>query len=441
MQDEIASNTDALWSLEAFHERYGMENTPSFFNVNEVLTACDTAVVPLIEQYEIATRLPAYTRRQWLLNHLADVPIEKGGLNLPDTFYDELQERLQEVFISRKAAVDSFLETVRLYIHRKKLEQNISHFKGLIINLLEILARLKKHQVAIRDLKPENVFVVSISPQSLPDPASSNAYPLGLIDFETSVNLDPRQPSGIKQPMLAGTPYYATPASIFENRILIMVYQNLPLVYRLQDWYSTMAMLYEIVVGERLFEETGRMLPKIVQIKQKNLGAGIHPHRIYTHVSRLFWETAEAEFRQKVDEHRQYLDTIRPVLPGTVADMLVDESRMCIDLVKKAIEKRIGTQRMFDGSESRNILYKASSAGIRRYRRKWTLNHGEAPAGGKVRKRIIRFLKQLESEKATLENLERTLDSLTHMPLKRSVGDLLEIMFQLVSGCLVRIPN
>ena len=79
MQDEIASNTDTLWSLEAFHERYGMENTPSFFNVNEVLTACDTAVAPLIEKYEIGTRLPAYTRKKWLLNHLADVPVEKGG--------------------------------------------------------------------------------------------------------------------------------------------------------------------------------------------------------------------------------------------------------------------------------------------------------------------------------------------------------------------------
>ena len=412
-----------------------------FFHVNEVLTACDTAVAPLIEQYEIATRLPAYTRKQWLLCYLADVPIEKGGLNLPEPFYDELQKTLQGVLIARKASVDSFLETVRGYIHRKKLEQNISHFKALIINLLEILARLKNNQIAIRDLKPDNVFVVSITPQSLPDPASSNAYALGLIDFETSVNLDQREKSEIKQPKLAGTPYYATPASIFENRILIPVYQNLPLVYRLQDWYSTMAMLYEIVVGERLFEETGRMLPKIVQIKQKNLKAGIHPNKIYAHVSRLFWKTAEAEFRQKLEEHRNYLDTIRLVLPEMVANMLLDESRMCIDLVKKAIDKRIGTQRMFDGSESRNILYKASSAGIRKYRRKWAVNHGKVTSDGKVRNKIILFLEQLESDKTRLENLERLQNSLTQKPLKRSVSDLLESMFLLVSGCLGRIPG
>ena len=366
---------------------------------------------------------------------------KKGGLNLPDTFYDELKETLQGVLIARKASVDSFLETVRGYIHRKKLEQNISHFKALIVNLLEILARLKINQIAIRDLKPDNVFVVSISPQSLPDPTSSNAYALGLIDFETSVNLGPRKPSEIKQPKLAGTPYYATPASIFENRFLIPVYQNLPFVYRLQDWYSTMAMVYEIVVGEHLFEETGRMLPKIVQIKQRNLKAGIHPNKIYTHVSRLFWKTAEAEFKQKVAEHRKYLDTIRPVLPGMVADMLADDSRMCIEMVKKTIDKRISTQQMFDGSESRNILYKASSAGIRKYRRKWAINQGKAPAGGKVRIRIVRFLEQLESDKSTLENLEGMHASLSRKPLKRSVSELLEVMFQLISGYLGQIPG
>ena len=63
---------------------------------------------------------------------------------------------------------------------------------------------LKAKGIAIRDLKPDNIFVVGGDFLQ-----AANEFSLGLIDFETAVNFSVKDDE-ISQPLLAGTPAYAT---------------------------------------------------------------------------------------------------------------------------------------------------------------------------------------------------------------------------------------
>jgi len=438
LQDEIAKNTDTLWRLEAFHERYGMENTPAFFHINEVLTACDPVVTALLEKHGLAPQLPAYTRKQWPLNYLAGMPFEKGGLNFPDLFFDELRAALKNVLNTHGKALHSFRKTIRAYLRNKQQGQNAKHLEGLITGLLELLTRLNTAQVAIRDLKPENIFLVSQSEQSSAVRAWENEYRLGLIDFETAVNLNPVQSTALSQPMLAGTPYYSTPAHIFENTILKNLYPDVKRILHMQDWYAVMAMLFEVVVGRRLFIKTGRTVPIIIRVKQEKTGVGVPPAKIYTLTSRFFWKTAREEFRQNVAARGKFLKVIRPGYTENTAKMLLDEARLSRKQIITVIRDRIDTQRQFISPADRQFLERASAIGTKGYRFKWLNSPEAATMAPAVQARIIHFLKQVESDKARLDNLQKAEDFLKPKPLKLSVLKLLEIMFEIISGSMSR---
>ena len=121
--------------------------------------------------------------------------------------------------------------------------------------------------------------------------------------------------------------------------------------------------------------------------------------------------------------------------------MFLEEAKLCRDRIETIIRKGIDAQRLFDGRASREYLCGASTDGIKRYRLKWEQGRNVASVKEVVRTRIIRLLEQLEFDKMVLENLEKMQAPLASKPLKLSVFELLEVMFQLISGCLGRHMN
>ena len=110
-----------------------------------------------------------------------------------------------------------------------------------------MLFHLKKKHTAIRDLKPDNMFLAGNSDNPDFFLTSPEQYKPGLIDLETSVNLG--ETETLQQPILAGTPHYATPSHIFENHVLKEVFNDLPRTLYLQDWFAAVGIIYTVVTG------------------------------------------------------------------------------------------------------------------------------------------------------------------------------------------------
>ncbi|MCK7507684.1 MAG: hypothetical protein MZV70_28985 [Desulfobacterales bacterium] len=109
------------------------------------------------------------------------------------------------------------LGAIRSFAGACRLEQNRQIIAGIVTNLLDLLAWLSAKQVAMRDLKPDNLLVAG-DPQNYPAFLRSAAdYSLGFIDVETAVYFGKAEENKIKQPLLGGTPYYATPSHLFPN--------------------------------------------------------------------------------------------------------------------------------------------------------------------------------------------------------------------------------
>ncbi len=63
--------------------------------------------------------------------------------------------------------------------------------------------------------------------------------------------------------MLGGTPYYATPSHFIKNDVLIYKFKNLGKILHLQDWHATLIMIYKVITGDLLFDQTARLFSEI----------------------------------------------------------------------------------------------------------------------------------------------------------------------------------
>lgn len=92
--------------------------------------------------------------------------------------------------------------------------------EGIVANLLVLLAHLARKGVALRDLKPDNLLVAgdrNSYPHFLREP---DEYMIGLIDIETAVIYGNPPRKWINQPILGGSPLYATPSHFFNNELI-----------------------------------------------------------------------------------------------------------------------------------------------------------------------------------------------------------------------------
>ena len=111
--------------------------------------------------------------------------------------------------------------------------------------------------MAIRDLKPDNIYIAGNfngADNFFNNPA---AYSLGLIDLETAVHLHPEDLSGMRQPALAGTFPFMTPHHLFKNRDLYKLFgSELCRVLYMQDWFAAIAIIFNVATGKILFLKT-----------------------------------------------------------------------------------------------------------------------------------------------------------------------------------------
>ncbi|MFZ5562594.1 MAG: protein kinase domain-containing protein, partial [Thermodesulfobacteriota bacterium] len=270
MQQEITHDVLILDTLEKFEGRYGMEYMQLGVELKAALDACESRVRRTISHAAQGRSGRHDATREWFFRYIAGLPPVKTPDELPEGELAKLRDLLAAVTEENRPVIDDYKTMITAHLRRSSASKLTLYMANVAANLLDALAWLKEKGVAIRDIKPDNLLVAGDQARFPVFLGDLSQFSIGLIDFETAVVFRPEK-GDVPQPMLGGTPPYATPLNIFSNRMIASVYRDLDRGLYLQDWYAMAALIYGIITGAPLFGKTSRLF---LVLPQKMAEAG-----------------------------------------------------------------------------------------------------------------------------------------------------------------------
>ncbi|MCP4689219.1 MAG: hypothetical protein GY859_14285 [Desulfobacterales bacterium] len=432
VEKEMNRYLDSPTELEVFERRHGKNNVDVFLDLNDVWSNYEMEMDQFLSKNGVLKRIPKYRLKKWFCLHLAEETVTESDTDLPANILDDLNAFIRKTVTDNRRTLEKTRAVISARFRHENFINNRSRFKGVITNILKLLSRLKDKGVAARDLKPDNIFLVTASPNVPLHPPSAETYSMGLIDLETAAHFQSINEVLIKQPMLAGTPSYATPAHLFENEILADALGDLPRTLYLQDWHAAAAMIYQTVIGEPLFEGARKFIPEIVKMRAEAMETDQPLVDVFKISTNMFWNYAREEFASTTGKNRDELEDVGVFLPNKIKKMLARELAAVKKILDAVIAGRILSQDMFKSDESRKRLTRSSHAAIAKAKRNWEKGVSVPLAPLPIRKRIVRFLGNLEKLKRESAFHVTGLKRLVRKQTEISVFDLLELMFVVV---------
>lgn len=436
---EIHSTADMIRYPAKFKERYGDENESVGFEIRDLYHQCEAEIRQLLKSRGQSAAVTAYTFQSWFLHYLEKKDIGETDAGLPPELASAIQSIFKRRFEKYGRAVEGYLAAIRSFVQRLSLEQNRLPISGIITNLLDLLGWLSEKKVAMRDLKPDNILVAGDT-QNYPAFLRSAAdYSLGFIDVETAVYFGKTEEGHIRQPLLGGTPYYATPSHLFPNSALAGCFGDTARILHFQDWQAVLVMIYKAVTGELLFDRTALRFADtktraVAAMRQKE---PLEP--LLEEASRLFWRSAAAEFRTKMKAAEHDLIGVDAEIPDRAKSLFVRVLKHDIAFILRSVQRLTESQSWFSTPGSREQLLKASSSRIGQIMEdlKAKSQTGKAPADSV--QAGLRFLKGISTLKALAERKAQVAAALESKGSSRmSAFDILILMFNSVLKAMYR---
>jgi serine/threonine protein kinase len=434
---EIFENADIIFEPAKFKGRYGVEND-AIFEVRQVYNRVEADIRRLVAQTGINSNIPLYQFQSWFYKALAQKEATEDSDRYPQSFVSQLNILLKKAMQENSEVIDIYRKTIKNYVYMSSFEQNSHQMSAITVNLLDILAWFRQKRVSMRDLKPDNLFVAG-------DPAryplflrSAQEFSLGIIDVETAVDFEKSKYTKTKQPLLGGTPFYATPSHFIRNDVLSIKFDNLGKILHLQDWHATLVMIYKVVTGELLFEQTAKLFGDLRSMlinanKPENFESDI-----FEETSRMFWHSAVVEFQIKMDEKEQSLKAIQVLLPETVKYMfgkvLAKERQSLAQAIKACVE----SQNIFEKQQIREQLMNSSYAKTCQFKADLEEKARRSQNSNGLRMEAISFLNRLADLKALFGQHIYMVKLLSNPRAEVSVYDILTFMFNVVLNNMYR---
>jgi serine/threonine protein kinase len=435
---EITENAEIIWEPAKFKGRYGTEND-AIFEIRDVFNRSAVNVRRLVDRAGITTTVSDYQIQSWFIAHLADGQISaNGNSSYPTDFIHDLNRLFKKTVSDHSTVVDVYRKTIKDYVYMSFFEQNKAQMTAITTSLLDVLAWFRKKRVSMRDLKPDNLFVAG-------DPAryplflrSAQEFSMGIIDVETAVDFEQSKYKKMQQPLLGGTPFYATPSHFLKNDILIHKFGGLGKILHLQDWHATLVMIYKVITGELLFKQTARLFGDLRHMMIQANQPADRDSEIFEDASRMFWHSAVVEFQEKTEESEKALKAVAIALPESIQHMfskvLVKELRSIALSIKKCVD----TQNLFTKVQIREVLLKASHSKICQLKAdlESKTKHSENPAG--PRTEAISFFHKLADLKAQFVHHAYMQKRLSMPEASLSAHDILTFMFNVLLNNMYR---
>ena len=328
--------------------------------LNPVYTSFSNRCYDFLQQHHIDGTVSEFNIKEWFLVYLSGRKLSVTDFESKPHLASEMNTSILKLFNDKRQPIQNYQRMVHAFVITNNLKRHSSQISSMIINLLNLLYWLSEKKLAMRDLKPDNLFIAG-NPSKFPQfLESANMYSIGLIDIETAVSYDTTEKNTIRQPPLGGTPSYATPTHQLKNETIRSVYKDLPFILHLQDWYATVCMIYQTVIGERLFEKTAKRLLNLKKIIREQSGENGNPQEVLKEVSHSFWKMALTEFNMKTKKNEKRLRFISLIVSQESKAMLLDTIANTHQHLSKAVHKLILSQTAFTGDKIQKSLYQRS---------------------------------------------------------------------------------
>jgi serine/threonine protein kinase len=435
---EITENGENIWEPATFKGRYGTEND-AIFEIRDVFNRCAVNVRRLVDRAGITATVSDYQIQSWFISHLADGQISaNGNSGFPEQFIHDLNRLIKKTVSDHSRVVGIYRKTIKDYVYLSFFEQNKAQMTAITTSLLDVLAWFRKKRVSMRDLKPDNLFVAG-------DPArypmflrSAEEFSMGIIDVETAVDFERSKHKKMQQPLLGGTPFYATPSHFIKNDMLIHKFGGLGRILHLQDWHATLVMIYKVITGELLFDQTAKLFGDLRNMMiQANQPAG-RDSEVFEDASRMFWHSAVVEFKGKMEESEKILKSIAVALPESVQYMFGKVLTKELRSIALSIKSCVDNQNIFVKGQIREVLLKASHSKVCQLKAdlESKTKPSENPAG--PRTEAIAFLHKLSDLKAQFVHHAYMQKRLSKPEASLSAHDILTFMFNVMLNNMYR---
>lgn len=243
--------------------------------------------------------------------------------------------RLGEVLgqdLGEKGAMPRYIQLLQREARRSAFGYASSKMRKIGDKLLQLLAALETIGLVLRDLKVDNLFIVD------------DEMEVGVIDLETGGDVSAGQ---IESIVPAGMPSNMTLSNLLFVEQLRRIYgeSGVGTILHLQDWYATIAMMFETSIGITCFDEARHYILMLNQeIDQRfahNYREFLAKHPDIKVDSRLieelfalsdeeikgytwqFWQLTRRNLAVKCREHRRQLEELSYNLPPTIRKRLI----------------------------------------------------------------------------------------------------------------------
>jgi serine/threonine protein kinase len=426
---EALKQQELLWDQHGFVCRYGEDAGGVCHELQDAYYRCEGRLRKLVNEAQIIEDIPTFQLKQWYLTHLSGEEVDAGTEDLPEELVGRVNKLLGKVIQENYPQVAQYRKSVRSYIKEMRFSQHRIQLENLASNTLNLLAWIDDKDLAMRDLKPENLFVAG-EPKSYPLFLNdTRKFSIGLIDVETAVVMDTQSSKEIPQPQLAGTPLYATPTHLLNNTLLEEIYGDVAAILHMQDWYATIAIIFKIISGRNLFSSTAMLFPEMVKQIRILDPAGPEMDKEMAQIHQMFWGSARGEFKENLKAYKDILERIEVAVPRSMVPTIIKALHGGCNHISSALAGIVSQQSVFTGKEKCQYLLDASVEKIGMMKRKLIREKPGSIQRNQQRERALQVLDRIEDKKV---HLQRKLEAAA--ALKTKVGtvpadQLLEAMF------------
>ncbi len=437
--EEIGHSSSLVTNASEIRAKSDDEEDLIYSRMKQLYGLYEAKVQFLIKHYQGLPPVSGYDIQNWFIAYITGTPLISKDQVLPESFVSELVETIRGVVSEHGRELKNYKQMIVETIIERTEIQNRPKMRGLVTNMLNVLALLMEKEVSIRDLKPDNIFVAGEAEKYPVFLTHPDEFSLGLIDFETAIRLDNGDGGQIGQPVIGGTPSYATPSHFFPNDILQNEYGSLKRIFFLQDWYAAIGIIYNIMKSRPLFVNTRKTLHKILTMRRAFVEKSIPLTEVFVYGGKLFWGVAYQEFKAALSRDEHLFKSVAVTLPDNVREMIHKTIVTERSQIQESIGMTVISQAFFDSYDKRKSLIQGSLKDIKGLRKRMEREKKSEKASirEKQRKAVV-FLKKLEYLKTQAEHHDRMGKLLEKSSVQMTVFQILEIMFQIVVSSMYK---
>ncbi|WP_155317959.1 protein kinase family protein [Desulfosarcina alkanivorans] len=430
--DEIREVPDVAWDQEAFTTRYGLASLPVFEGLQTLYRNCEAEAGRIIKASRQGVKVHPFQIKNWFLTCIAGEKIDRNEKGIGEALIAQIEAGFSDVFKANQNNVDGLVQLLRAHLETKTFMKSRQQIENIASNTLQLLCRLREKRIALRDLKPDNLFL-DADPDNYPVFLQNAAdFSIGVIDVETAISLIPTRDGSISQPLLGGTPLYATPLHLLKNRSIESHFGPLTEALYLEDWFATIAIIFKAITGRNLFPRAARSFPGILKILKSSPSRSDPDRATVKAMSQKFWSAAATDMKTHLSSFSNVLNQLTLSVPEAMAPAIRAELKRENECIQLAIRKHVALSPLFKSEKNREFLLAASSDTLIKQVNRWK-NPAHLPEQHRqVAPKMVAFLNNLYRLKEGGSEKRRAISAFADPPHHVTAYSLLEAMFQIV---------